>query len=112
MTQKENLTAESKTKIAAGKPMLIGAVIGFILIATFVFGADDPKPEWGKFWMIRPLIVGPAAGALGGLFYAFMNYMSAIGNINKTVAFIISLIVFVIGLWMGIVVGLDGTMWD
>ena len=92
--------------------MLIGAMIGLMLISLFVFGVDDPKPEWGKFWMIKPLIITPLAGAMGGLFFYFMNYISSRGGINKTLAIILSIIVFIIGLWLGIVLGLNGTMWD
>jgi hypothetical protein len=73
---------------------------------------DNPKPEWGKLWQIRPLIITPLAGAMGGLFFYFMNYMSSRGSINKVLAVILSFVVFTIGLWLGVVLGLDGTMWD
>lgn len=111
MTQKNNL-AEQPRQLSMGKPMLIGAGIGLLLISMFVFGVDDPKPEWGKLWMIRPLIIVPTAGAMGGLFFYFMNYLSSRGSLNKILANILSLVVFLIGLWMGIVLGLDGTMWN
>lgn len=112
MTQKNNLTEQPKNQVSAGKPMLIGAVIGLILISMFVFGVDDPKPEWGKRWMIRPLIIVPVAGAMGGLFFYLMNYLSSRGSFNKTLAIILSVVVFIIGLWLGVVLGLDGTMWN
>jgi len=111
MTQTSN-QPQKTTPVSMAKPMIIGAAIGFILISLFVFGVDNPNPEWGKYWMIRPLIMVPAAGAVGGLFFYFMMYMSATAKINKTVAFIISFIVFIVGLWMGTVLGLVGTMWD
>lgn len=112
MTLKNNLKEQSQSQLSAGKSMLIGAMIGLMLISLFVFGVDDPKPEWGKFWMIKPLIITPLAGAMGGLFFYFMNYISSKGGINKTLAIILSIIVFIIGLWLGIVLGLNGTMWD
>ncbi|MGN6618659.1 MAG: hypothetical protein ACTHJ5_15915 [Ilyomonas sp.] len=111
MTQKNKLKEQSNL-LSAGKPIFVGAVIGLILISLFVFGVDNPKPEWGKFWMIKPLIVTPLAGAMGGLFFYFMNYLSMRGGINKTVAVIFSLVVFIVGLWLGIVLGLNGTMWN
>ena len=111
MTQKNNVT-EQQAQISMAKPMLVGALIGLILISMFVFGVDNPKPEWGKFWMVRPLIITPLSGAMGGLFFYFMRYISLRGSINKTAAFLLSIVVFILGLWMGVVLGLDGTMWN
>ncbi|MBC3542315.1 potassium transporter KefB [Rufibacter sp. H-1] len=92
-------------------PILLGAGIAFLVISTFVFGADSPNPEWGKYWMIRPLILTPLAGALGGAFYAFLSYQTSRG-FNRTVAILLSLVVYLISLWLGVVLGLAGTMWD
>lgn len=36
----------------------------------------------------------------------------ALAGLNKIAATILSVIIFIIGLWMGIVLGLDGTLWD
>jgi hypothetical protein len=111
MTQRNDSTTEPNQPISLAKPMLIGAGIGLIAISFFVFGVDKPNPEWGKLWMIRPLIVTPIAGAMGGAFYYFMDYQSSRG-FNRTIAVILSLIVFIVGLWLGIVLGLAGTMWN
>jgi len=111
MTQKNN-AAEQPEQISMGKPMLIGAVIGLIFISLFVSGVDEPKPEWGKLWMLKPLIIVPLAGAAGGLFFYFMNYLSSKSSFNKTLAIILSLVVFIIGLWLGFVLGLNGTLWN
>ena len=96
--------------VSLAKPILIGAAIGLIAISFFVFGVDKPNPEWGKLWMIRPLIITPMAGAMGGAFYYFMDYQSSRG-FNRTIAVVLSMIVFIVGLWLGIVLGLAGTMW-
>ncbi len=109
-TQNSGASASGQGSLAA--PMMIGAGIALAAISFFVFGADNVNPEWGKFWMIRPLIVTPLAGATGGAFYHFMNRLSAKGQINGVVAVILSVLVYIIGLWLGIVLGLDGTMWD
>ena len=91
--------------------MLVGAGIGLLLISLFLFSAEF-NPEWGKFWMIRPLVIVPLAGAMGGACnYVIAHFHNRVG-VNKTIAMILSVIVFIIGLWMGIVLGLDGTMWD
>ena len=110
-TQKNDTTNEQIHQLSLIKPMLIGALVGLILISVFVFGVDEPNPAWGEFWMIKPLILTPVIGAMGGLFYYFMNYLSTTG-FNKTLAIIIGILGFVIAQWLGIVLGLNGTMWD
>ncbi len=110
MTQSNNPTSQPH-QISWIIPVLVGAGIAFLAISFFVFGVDAPNPAWGKFWMIRPLIITPLAGAMGGAFYAFMDYQSSRG-FNRTVAILLSLVVYAIGLWMGTVLGLAGTMWN
>ena len=111
MTQRNNLTTQHNQPVSITKPVLIGAAIGLFLISFFVFGVDEPNPEWGRLWRIKPLIVTPLAGAMGGAFFYFMNFMG-IRGVNKTFAFIISVIGFIVALWMGTVLGLNGTMWN
>ncbi|MDQ3290590.1 MAG: potassium transporter KefB [Bacteroidota bacterium] len=111
MTQKNELTTQKNQPAPFIKPILVGAGIALLVILFFVTAADDPKPEWGKYWMIRPLIVTPIAGAIGGAFYAFMEYQSSRG-FNRTVAILLSIVVYFIGLWLGTVLGLAGTMWN
>lgn len=112
MTQKNDLTTKPNQPASLVKPLLIGAGIALILILLFLSGVKEPNPDWGKFWMIKPLIIVPLTGVLGGAFYYLMNYLSRQGKLNSTVAIILSLIAYVIILWMGTVVGLDGTLWD
>ena len=91
--------------------MLVGAVIGLSLILIYLYPIE-PNPEWGKFWVVRPLILLPFAGAMGGLCnYILVRFHDLIG-VNKTVAISVSVVVFIIGLWLGFVLGLDGTLWD
>ena len=99
------------SKSSLSKRMLIGAAIGLAVISFFVLSANGGNPEWGRFWMIRPLVVVPFAGAMGGLVSYFMAQLADINGWNKILVTVFSAIVFIIGLWMGIVLGLDGTMW-
>jgi len=111
MAQTNNSTSQSG-HISLVKRMLVGAGIGLLLISLFLLSAGEPNPEWGKLWMIRPLIIVPLAGAMGGLCNYFIVHINYQVGVNKTIAMILSVIVFIIGLWLGIVLGLDGTMWD
>lgn len=112
VTQRNELQTQSNQPVSLAKPVLIGAAIGLLLISFFLFGVDEPNPEWVRFWIIKPLIIVPLAGAFGGAFYYFMNHLSCQGRLNKTAAILLSLVVFIIGLWLGTVLGLNGTMWD
>jgi len=106
-----NSTAQPHRPGPLAVPVLLGAGIGLLMISFFVFSVDHPHPEWGKLWMIRPLIITPAAGAMGGAFYYVMDHLSNRG-LNRSLAVILSLIVFIIGVWLGIILGLSGTLWN
>ena len=97
---------------SARKRMLQGAGIGLILITFFLIGGQEANPEWSKIWMIKPLLMVPAAGALGGLFYYNMDHLRTRGGWREPFALVLSLIVYIIVLWLGIALGLNGTMWD
>jgi hypothetical protein len=99
------------TKLAITR-VLIGAAIGLALITIFLSGDIQAKPEWSKYWMIRPFIVVTFAGGAGGFFYHLMESLRRKGKWQMIVANTISLIVFFFGLWIGSVLGLAGTLWD
>ena len=94
------------------KRMLLGAIPAVMLMAIFVSGVDSPDPAWETYWWIRPLLVMAFAGAMGGLFYHLMEPFRAKGGWQTVAAFVICAIVYIIGLWMGSVLGLVGTLWN
>jgi hypothetical protein len=111
--KQSNDSTSAPQRLSLGKRMLWGAWIGLVVIAVFLIPSNNPTPpEWGSFWMIRPLIVVPFAGAMGGLCNYYILTFHQLVGLNRIVAIVISVLVSVIGLWMGIVLGLDGTMWD
>ncbi len=111
MTQENNLTARPINPVLLAKRMLLGGGIALIFISVFLLRVDEPNPAWPKFWMVRPLLIVTLAGAVGGLVYYFMNHVLYYGW-KKAVAIIVSLIVYIIGLWIGFVLGLVGTLWN
>ena len=111
MTLSNNSTLQSE-QFSLAKRMLAGAIIGLVLISIFLLSAGEGNPAWGKLWRMRPMIMVPFAGAVGGLCsYIILHFHNRVG-INKTAAILLSAIVFVVGLFMGIVLGLDGTIWN
>jgi hypothetical protein len=112
MTKTNQLTTKPVASLTPGKRMLLGAAIALVLISVFLIGVKNPDPAWGKFWMIRPLIIVPVAGAMGGLFYHIMGQYRAQSGWIKIAAWVLSVFGFIVVLWMGTVLGLDGTLWD
>lgn len=112
MTTKENLTLPFIHRGSRSKRMVQGAIIGLILISAFLISAGQGKPEWGNWWMIRPLIIVPFAGAVGGAIYYYMDEIRSKGGWHRIVADLISFVIFMIGMWMGSVLGLNGTYWN
>lgn len=112
MTQLTNLNTAPLHTGSLTKRILQGAGIALILISAFLFPFDGAKPEWGNFWMIKPLVIVPLAGASGGVFYYWMDYLRIQGSWKKILANVLSLIGFLFVLWIGTVLGLNGTLWD
>jgi hypothetical protein len=111
MTERSEYQNQPIHPVSVGKLMLIGAGVGLFISLFFVLGGE-PDSNWSNLWWIRPLLVVPAAGALGGLFYYNMDHLRAQGGWREVTAYVVSLVVFIIVLWLGTVLGLAGTMWD
>lgn len=99
-------------QVPLSRRALQGGIIGFILILTFLLNAGEGDPAWAKFWYIRPLLTVSAAGALGGTLYYFLDYLRHQGSWKTGLANILSLLGYIVLVWLGTVAGLAGTMWD
>lgn len=94
------------------KRSIIGAAIALVVISLFLFGVNNPKPEWGTFWMLKPLIITPLAGAAGGGATYLVSLLSTQNGWQKALAILVSVVGYIIALWLGIVLGLNGTLWN
>lgn len=112
MSQRNNITLRPLNASLLGKRMLLGAMIGLALITLFLSGVDDPHPDWPQYWWVRPLVVVPIAGAMGAAFSCFIEDWRNQNAWQRILATVISLIVFLVALWLGSVFGLDGTLWN
>ncbi len=113
MTRIKNATIQSQNQNAIARRAVTGAVIAYILITVFLFVPGvTTNPGWPKFWMIQPLIIVPLAGAGGGIIYHFMHILFDPKGWKSIAVELICLVVYVIGLWIGTVLGLNGTLWD
>ena len=111
MTSSNN-SASQPGQASLIKPMLLGTVVGVLVVSLFLFSSGEGKPEWGTLWKIRPMIVLPLAGAAWGVCYYFLRQNHSRFGVNKTIAVILGVLGLFIAMWMGVVVGFDGTLWD
>jgi len=112
MTLTNNLTAQKIDTGVLIKRMLICATIGLALIAIFLATVKHSDASWGRYWMIKPLIMVPIAGAAGGAWYYFISRMFDHGGWSRIIVNIIGLISIIIALWLGTILGLNGTLWN
>ena len=112
MPQQNNLTTQPFHPVSLSKRMFQGAGMALILVIIFWLGAGEPDPDWPRFSIITPLIIVPLAGALGGVHYYFMDHLRYQGGWKKTLSEFLSLMVYLVLLWLGTVLGLDSTLWD
>lgn len=95
------------------KPAYIGAAIGYLIITIFLLVPGiEPHPSWPKFWMIRPMVFVPLFGVFGGLFFKLMTMAKTMGKFNGFITVILAVLGFIIAIWVGLILGLDGTLWD
>lgn len=92
--------------------MAIGAFFALLAIGLLLGSVKHPKPEWGEFWMIRPLLVVPISGAAGGVLFYVIRRLLNLGTVSKIIGVFLGAFVYIISLWLGTVMGLDGTLWD
>ena len=112
MTQQNNIITRSVHPSSLAKRMLVGAGIGLLLISIFLLGVDGADPAWGKLWMIRPLVVVSLAGAGAGFIHYLLDDLRSRGGRKKVLAMLLTVLVYIIALYMGTILGLDGTLWD
>lgn len=112
MTQQHIFWSELLKPSTITQRALAGAIPAFIVIALFLMMPYTVDKDWSKYWMLRPLFIVPLAGAMGGLFYHFMDTCRKCNGWNRLLTISISVLVYIVGVWLGIIVGLDGTLWD
>jgi hypothetical protein len=93
------------------KRALAGAALGLALITLFIWGVPT-KPGWSAYWKIRPMVIVPIACAGGLAFSCLLDGFRKKGGWKAAMAILASILVFIIALWMGTVLGLDGTLWN
>lgn len=112
MTQQNIGTPRPINTKAAASSAMLGAGFGLLLIALFLSGVDQQNPAWPRFWMLRPLIIVPLAGGMGGLFAHLVLHLRHRSGPFTILAWPVAIIGFIVALFLGTVLGLDRTLWN
>jgi hypothetical protein len=110
--ERKNSATQTVHSGSLTKRMLQGAGIALVVISAFMLSAGEGDPAWPKLWMIKPLLVVPIAGAMGGMLYYKLDGLRNKGGWASIIATVLSLTGFLFALWLGTVLGLNGTWWD
>ena len=102
-----------------GKRALQGASIAVVLVIVFlsiifpIGGVLNGKNFWQSVWEFFPLVTGTVGGALGGMIYYLIVKAWYPGGWKKILATILSILVYVLLLWLSLIAGFSATgQWD
>jgi hypothetical protein len=112
MTHAEPLTRKTFFTPAWRKHLLIGAGTALLIVGFFVIAAGRGNPAWGDYWRIKPLLLSPFLGAITGVCYDVTAPLRRLDGWLGKLFLVLSLLGFFIGQWLGLVLGLAGTMWN
>ena len=109
MKVRNNLTNQQVHHASLSKRMLQGAGVPLILISLFLLSADEARTGMAKALDDQTV----RHCAISGWTVLLLNGpVSLPRRAKKLLANIASLLVYTIGLWLGTVLGLDGTLWN
>jgi hypothetical protein len=112
MTTTESVLKGPLFTPALGKRMILGSCIALVMICVFVIGAGKGDPAWGDYWRIKPLLLTPFLGGMTGLCFDITESLRRLSGWTGKLFLIISVLGYCAGLWMSLVLGLNGTMWN
>lgn len=91
---------------------IAGAVLALVLISILVFTVPNPNLAWGNFWFIKPLVITPFITSIGGVCFYFINTKKTNSKFLNLLLFLSSALILLFFIWIGTVLGLDGTLWN
>lgn len=94
------------------KSFLGGAIIGVTLVALYLAGADAPDPDWHALWWLRPLIVVGLAGAAAGFCFNVLTVWQTRNGWSRWPIYLLSALIALVAIWLGFVLGFNGTYWN
>jgi hypothetical protein len=92
--------------------MFLGWCIGLIIILIFIFDVNEPHPDWGDQWFVKPVLLTPAVTGFGILSFYLIRIVHPTTNVGRALTYLLSSLLFLVSIWLGIVIGLNGTLWN
>jgi len=109
MNTKSNLKSKGNVYL---KAFITGSGISLLITSAYILSVQYPKASWGTYWQIRPLIVGPLIAGLGMLTtFLILKYLSS-RQVSKVFAYPFAVLIFILSLWISMVLGFKGTLWN
>lgn len=90
----------------------IGALIGLVVISILLATNRHSSPTWGKWWQLKPIFVVSLTGAFAGSLIYHIHPKKPFSKWKLFLFLILSIVGFLVSIWFGIIVGLDGTLWN
>ena len=94
------------------QPVLAGAALNLVLVSFLLWSGDEPPPHWPALWWVRPLLLLPIAGACAGFCHFLLQGLRLRRGWAAAAAYLLSVLTFLFSMWMGTIIGFDGTYWN
>ena len=95
------------------KSLLLPAVLGAMIPTALLIFLILANSETYALWMFFPLLIIPAGGASGGIFFYLMGFHWFPRGSQKLIALIFSVLIYFVAIWISTVLAFNFTgHWD
>ncbi|MDF2158586.1 potassium transporter KefB [Algoriphagus sp. CAU 1675] len=86
-------------------PAILGAIIPTALLAFLILANSDSFAPW----MVSPLLIIPAGGASGGIFFYLIGFLWFPKGNQKLIAILFSSLIYIVAIWISSVLAFNFT---
>ena len=94
------------------KIVLLGFALGLFIASMLIHNVSFPKLSWGPNWYIKPMLVLSFVASIGSIPFYFANQYEASNHSKKILAYLGATLFLLFFIWIGIILGFDGTIWN
>lgn len=92
--------------------LTLGFAIAFVLVTALILSVNNPNPVWGKNWFVRPILLTPVIAATGAGVSYLISTISFRNQLFNLFKILLCLLAYIFFLWIGTVIGFNGTLWN